>query len=95
MVNRLELIDYANKKGLRIEEHFACSEIYTRKTFGYCFGLEMKEFIWYWFISFSERFDDDLFFSERYSCNTGRSIKSIRTGINAEFKIKSFLGCYE
>lgn len=92
MITRLELIDYANKNGLRIEEHFACSDIYTRKEFGYYFGLEMKEFIWYWWKSLSERYDDFLFFNERYSCKTGHSIKGIRTGINAEVKIKSLLG---
>lgn len=102
MITTDDIKKYAELKGRKIEENFACTYVATGIEFNdpnmgsepcdYQIGIELSNHIWYWWHSFDyDGYDKELYFQQRYSQNSGQITKGWRTGMNAEWKIKEYL----
>lgn len=79
-MNLLELQKALNLKNYRTELN-KCT--YDDGSFQYYeIGIEDGKSNWFWFYSYNEDLTAgiDLFFRERYNCNTGKTIKTFRCG---------------
>lgn len=104
MITKELLKEFAKRKGLRTEEKHPKTTLYRIKNkvypdlceseYHWYFGIELQKNVWFWwghFVFDLTDYDSPLYFEERYNCMIGHSIKGIRTGINQEIKIKSYL----
>jgi len=87
--------NYANKKGKKTEIYTTYFDRlgYERSIKTTYVGVEMSQYVWYWFEIIVSKYDtveentERLFWSHRYSQRTGQTVRGFRTGFNAELKI--------
>jgi len=94
MIQRNDIIRYAELNGLKWEENFPQSNVSNKKSFdSYEIGLELTPHAWFWWGTYYVEESDleKLFFSHRYNRNTGGVIKGFLTGYKAEHKIEDYL----
>ncbi len=86
MIKALDIKKFAKANNCKIEEQFPCSTVITQRTYNYQIGIELKNYVWFWWESFTDE-TDDLFFYQRYNQLNGYTSKGYKTGWTAEWKI--------